>query len=292
MSEGIIEMTTGGVIGLGGIGGGVAQCLQRSGQLAAVYDVRAEAAEQIPGGPAVSANPRELAKASDCVLITVLNGKQTINVLSGPDGVLAANKPGQTVILLSTISMTDLATSQKLCADAGVTLIDCGVTNGPKSADNGLICLAGGSDADMAAAKPIFDGFAGSVIHMGGPGTGMAAKIARNTTYFGCIRAGYEGAVIARNYGVDLVQLRMALAGDPDAGGGLEGALAMALRPDPDGNEQETGIRNYFMNLMVKDLEVAIEEAAKFGTRLPMIEMIRDNALSTAGLEHPMGQPL
>ena len=140
--------------------------------------------------------------------------------------------------------------------------------------------------------KRQFDGFAGSVIHMGGAGTGMAAKIARNTTYFGCIRAGYEGSVIARNYGVDLNQLREALSGDPAAGGGLEGALAMASRPDAEGNEQETAVRNYFMGLMVKDLEVAIEEAAKCGVRLPMVEMIRDNALSTSGLEHPMGQPL
>ncbi|MFM9898721.1 NAD(P)-dependent oxidoreductase [Sphingorhabdus sp.] len=284
--------STGGVIGLGGIGGGVATCLQRSGQLSAIYDVRAESAANVPGAPAMSASPRDVAAASDCVLIAVLNGAQTIAVLSGPDGVLAANKPGQMVILLSTISMTDLETSQKLCADAGVTLLDCGVTNGPKSGQNGLICLAGGSDADMAAAKPIFDGFAGSVIHMGGPGTGMAAKIARNTTYFGCMRAGYEGSVIARNYGVDLAQLRMALSGDPDSGGGLEGALAMMVRPEATGNEQETGLRNYFMMLMIKDLEVAIEEAAKFGARLPMVELIRDNALSTSGLEHPLGQPL
>ena len=285
-------MKSGGVIGLGGIGGGVAQCLQRSGQLSAIYDVVAKAAEKIPGAPPMSATPRDLAAASDCVLIAVLNGAQTIAVLSGPDGVLAANKAGQTVILLSTISMTELETAQKLCAEAGVTLIDCGVTNGPKSGENGLICLAGGSDEDMAKAKPIFDGFAGQVIHMGGPGAGMAAKIARNATYFGCMRAGYEGAVIARNYGVDLDQLRMALSGDPNAGGGLEGALAMVVRPDPAGNEQETGMRNYFKGLMIKDLEVAIDEAARFGVRLPMIELIRDNADSTSGLEYPKGQPI
>ena len=286
------DMKTGGVIGLGGIGGGVAQCLQRAGQLAAIYDVRAEAAGNVPGAPPMSASPRDLAGASDCVLIAVLNGAQTIAVLSGPDGVLAANKPGQTVILLSTISMNDLATSQKLCADAGVTFLDCGVTGGPRSASNGLICLVGGSEADIAAAKPIFDGFAGSILHMGGPGAGMAAKIARNTTYFGCIRAGYEGAVLARNYGVDLKQLSKALAGDAAAGGGLEGALALMVRPDPEGDPHETGLREYHISLMLKDLDVAIEEAAKFGVRLPMVEMIKANARSSAGLEYPLGQPL
>ena len=285
-------MKTGGVIGLGGIGGGVAQCLQRSGQLAAIYDVRAEAAAKVPGAPPMSATPRDLAAASDCVLIAVLNGAQTIAVLSGPDGVLAAKKAGQTVILLSTIAMAELEASQKLCADAGAVLLDCGVTNGPKSAQNGLICMAGGSEADLAKAKPIFNGFAQEVIHMGGPGAGMAAKIARNTTYFGCMRAGYEGAVIARNYGVSLDQLTLALAGDPNAGGGLEGALAMVKRPDPVGDPAETQLREYFQMLMLKDLDVAIAEAARFGARLPMIEMIRDNAASTAGLEYPLGQPL
>lgn len=285
-------MKTGGVIGLGGIGGGVAQCLQRSGQLAAIFDVRAEAASNVPGAPPMSSSPRDLAAASDCVLIAVLNGEQTIAVLSGADGVLAANKRKQVVILLSTISMRHLEAAQKLCADAGVVLLDCGVTNGPKSAAKGLICMVGGSDADVASAKPIFDGFAQQVIHMGGAGAGMAAKIARNTTYFGCMRAGYEGAVIARNYGVKLEQLQMALAGDPNAGGGLEGALSMVLRPDPDGNPQETKLREYFNMLMLKDLEVAIEEAARFGVRLPMVEIIRANALSTAGLEYPKGQPL
>lgn len=285
-------MNTGGVIGLGGIGGGVAQCLQRSGQLSAIYDVRAEAAANVPGAPPMSATPRDLAAASDCVLIAVLNGAQTIAVLDGPDGILAAAKSGQTVILLSTVAMADLETARGLCEAAGVTLIDCGVTNGPKSGQNGLICLAGGTNADLAAVKPIFDGFAQQVIHMGGPGAGMAAKIARNTTYFGCMRAGYEGAVIARNYGVDLDQLTMALAGDPNSGGGLEGALSMVKRPDPAGDPAETKMREYFQMLMLKDLEVAIAEAARFGARLPMVELIVENALSTSGLEYPLGQPI
>lgn len=285
-------MMQGGVIGLGAIGGGVAQCLQRAGQLSAIYDVRPEAAERVPGAPPMVANPRELAAVSDAVLIAVLDGKQTLDALSGPDGVLAGSKPGMIVILLSTISMNNLAEAQHMCADKGVILLDCGVTNGPKSGENGLICLVGGSDADVAAAQPIFDGFAGSILRMGGPGAGMAAKIARNTTYYGCIRAAYEGSAIARNYGVDLKQLTKALSGDPHAGGGLEGAMAMALRPDAEGNEQETAVRRYYLGLMTKDLGVAIEEAAKFGVRLPMVEAILENARSTSGLEYPNGQPL
>jgi 3-hydroxyisobutyrate dehydrogenase len=88
------------------------------------------------------------------------------------------------------------------------------------------------------------------------------------------------------------MKLTMALAGDPNAGGGLEGALAMMKRPDPAGDPAETKIREYFQMLMLKDLDVAIAEAARFGARLPMIELIRANAASTSGLEHPLGQPI
>jgi 3-hydroxyisobutyrate dehydrogenase len=41
-----------GVIGLGNIGGGVAESLARAGLLAAVHDVRDEAVQPIPQAPA------------------------------------------------------------------------------------------------------------------------------------------------------------------------------------------------------------------------------------------------
>ena len=50
-------MKTGGVIGLGAIGGGVAICLQKAGQLAAIYDVQAAAAYRVPGAPSMSSSP-------------------------------------------------------------------------------------------------------------------------------------------------------------------------------------------------------------------------------------------
>ena len=53
-----------GVIGLGQIGGGIAVCLARAGQLAGVYDVRKGASDALEGVPSVVASPAELARAS------------------------------------------------------------------------------------------------------------------------------------------------------------------------------------------------------------------------------------
>ena len=87
--------STGGVIGLGGIGGGVATCLQRSGQLSAIYDVRAESAANVPGAPAMSASPRDVAAASDCVLIAVLSEPKPSQFYPGPMVCLQRTSPGR-----------------------------------------------------------------------------------------------------------------------------------------------------------------------------------------------------
>ena len=278
---------TAGVIGLGMIGAGVATCLARSGQLAAVYDVRANATDDIPGCPPLSASPKALAETVDTVLIAVVSAKQTIDVLSGVEGVLAAARPGLNVVLLATVSLTDLAEIRKLTDAAGVGLIDSGVTGGQRARENGLVCLVGGTDEAVAAVKPVLDGFALSVAHMGPAGAGMAAKIARNVVVYGCLRAGYEAAVLCRNAGVDVNQLTKVIE---DSSGGVGGPMMLMSRADPLSDPQEAGIREYTRGLMIKDLEAALDLGRTFGVRLPLAELAIATDQSVVGMENVMGE--
>jgi 3-hydroxyisobutyrate dehydrogenase-like beta-hydroxyacid dehydrogenase len=72
-----------GVIGLGTIGSGVAICLARAGMLAAVYDVRVNAADGLEGVPPLAGLPAEVARVCDTIVIAVVNAAQVIDVLSG-----------------------------------------------------------------------------------------------------------------------------------------------------------------------------------------------------------------
>lgn len=280
-------MLKAGVVGLGMIGGGVAACLVRSGQLHAVYDIRAEAAKDIPGAPAVSRSPRALAEMVDVVIIAVVSAEQAVAVLTGPTGVLATERPGMFVVLLSTVSMSDLVQLRALCDAGNASLIDCGVTGGPTAAQNGLICMVGGTVGDVASVKPILDGFAKSVFHMGDPGAGMAAKIARNTIFYGCLRAGYEGAVLCRNAGVDIATLIEVIAESEDANGG---PMMLMGRDDASGNTQETALRESVRALLNKDLAAAIDLAASFGVTLPLAELTRRTDESVVGLVNDRGE--
>lgn len=282
-------MKEAGVIGLGTIGSGVAICLARTGQLGAVYDVRADAAEGLAGVPQVAASPAELAKQVDVVIIAVVSAQQTIDVLSGPDGVLSQARPGLTVVLVATVSIEDLRRIRALTDAAGVDLVDCGVTGGQKARENGLVCLVGGEDEAVARVKPVLDGFAKLVAHMGGPGAGMAAKIARNVIVFGCLRAGYEASVLCRNTGVDIRQLSDAIDASSE---GVGGPLMLATRDDPFENEQEAGLREYTRALMVKDLDAALDLAKSFGVGLPLIELTKRTDQAVVGMADVMGEKL
>src|SRR3984957_7807261 len=191
-------MSTAGVIGLGAIGGGVAVCLARSGHLRAVYDIRKDASEKLTGVPAVAASPAAVARQCEVVLIAVLDAKQARDVLTGPEGILSQAQPGLNVVLLSTVSLEDLEEIRALTDAAGVGLVDSGVTGGINAARNGLVCLVGADDQTFLQVKPVLEGFAKAVVHMGGPGAGMAAKIARNVIVYGTLRAGYGGVLLAK----------------------------------------------------------------------------------------------
>src|SRR3546814_7056067 len=82
---------------------------------------------------------------------------------------------------------------------------------------------------------------------MGGPNAGMAAKIARNVVVFGCLRAGYEGAALARAAGVDVQQLVRVIENSSD---GVGGPMMLMGRPaDPETDPEEAKLREYVRGL-------------------------------------------
>jgi 3-hydroxyisobutyrate dehydrogenase len=276
-------MATAGVIGLGAIGSGVALCLARAGLLTAVYDIRPTASEGLEGVPAVTATPLELARQCDVVLIAVVSAQQTIDVLTGSSGILAAARPSMNIVLLATVSLTDLHQIRAITDEAGVGLIDCGVTGGQTARSNGLVCLVGATPERLAAVKRVLDGFAKSVAHMGGPDTGMAAKIARNVVVYGCMRAGFEGARLARAAGVSIPQLVQVIE---DSAQGVGGPMMLMGRPgDPMTDPAEAQLREYVRGLLHKDLDAALDLGRTLNIPLPLAELTLLTERETTGLE-------
>lgn len=293
-----------GVIGLGMIGGGVAVSLANRGRVPVVHDVRRDAAD-LPGEPEAVASPVEVAERCDIVLIAVVTAEQVREVLTGPRGVLCAARPDLTVVLLSTVDTDALREFAAACTDAGVGFLDCGVTPGDKAADNGLLTLVGGPAETVQHARPVLEDFARAVVHCGGVGAGMATKLARNVVTYGSWRAVAEALSLAGAAGVDRDSfLRAITAADPDGSTllqmtrlqGIDEAAAaeFAEHIGPlmgrglDGPQAKAAIDELIRGvepLMRKDLAAAQALAAALGVDLPLVEVTKQQAGNTLGLD-------
>jgi len=268
-----------GVIGLGMIGGGVAVSLARSGRVPTVYDIRPDAADKLAGVPAPVGSPAEVARASDVVLVAVVDADQARTVLFADDGVLAGARPGLIVVLLSTVAVPVVHELAETCAKAGVSLLDSGVTPGDKAAENGLVAILGGEDSTVERALPVLDDFAKRVVHCGPLGAGMATKIARNVITYGTWRAVYEATTLAGAAGVDPRKLITVIEeADP------EGATLFSWQ-----RQQLAGTARALMNqvgrLQDKDLAAAQELAGQLGLTLPLTDVTRAHGAETLAAE-------
>lgn len=161
------------------IGGGVAVSLARRGRIPAVYDIRPLAADALAGVPRPLGSPAEVARASDVVMIAVVNAEQAREVISGPEGLLEGAHRDLIVVLLSTVALPVVHELAEVCSSKQVGFLDCGVTPGDKAAENGMVAILGGDDAVVERALPVLSDWTKKVVHCGPLGAGMATKIAR-----------------------------------------------------------------------------------------------------------------
>lgn len=272
----------GGVIGLGGIGRGVAQCLARAGKLAGVYDIDPAIAPGMDVAFDNSPSPRAVSEICDVVLIAVFNSTQARDVLLGKDGVLAAQSHAP-IVLLSTVAIADFEMLRDLAEGAQREFLDCGVTGGSSVESGGLVCLLGGRESTVAKVLPVLEAFSRKVFHMGGPGSGMAAKIARNVIIYGTWLAEYEAFRLAGAAGVDRAILVRAIEESQNSIGGP----CPWPRGDPAYGTDMIDLtrRLRAAGLLAKDLQAAVDLGELHGLTLPGVLATLAHGPAIAGIE-------
>jgi 3-hydroxyisobutyrate dehydrogenase-like beta-hydroxyacid dehydrogenase len=274
-----------GVIGLGQIGGGVAVCLARAGRALTVYDVRSEAADRWAGVPRVVRSPAEVARASDVVMIAVVDLAQVKAVLEGPEGLLAGAHPGLVAILLSTINVDEIEPLARSVAAVGAKLLDCGVTGGPASAEKGLVCLLGGDEVTVALVRPVLEDFSARVLHMGERGAGMRAKVARNIAAFVQWRGVYESALLAEAAGVDLNKLAEAMENSHPTPAVMTAWIRRGtVKPLENPTPQEKARLEHVLLLLRKDVGAALALAEQLGVDAPAAKITYETGADIFGL--------
>jgi len=168
------------VIGLGGMGGGMAYRLVEEGFDVTVHNRTAsKAAELAEAGATVADTAADAVKGVDVVLISLSDEAAVEDVLFGQ--VVTALEPGTLVLNTSTVSSSYARTALARLAAARVRPVEaCVVGNPPMARSGGLRIFAAGDQENVDAARPILDVLGQQVLYLGAPGTASAMKLAFN----------------------------------------------------------------------------------------------------------------
>ncbi len=172
-----------GFIGLGMMGRGMARNLLDKGfALTAMAHRRREALENlVADGAREAATARELAEASDVVILCVTGARQVDAIVHGEMGLLAGCRPGTIVIDCTTSEPgTTLAIAVELAAK-GAQLADAPLARTPVEAEAGrLNTMVGASRETFARIEPVLEAFCENIFHLGEVGTGHKCKLIYN----------------------------------------------------------------------------------------------------------------
>jgi len=259
-----------GYVGLGIMGGPMARHLATAKHSMTVYNrttAKADTWVEQHGGARVL-TPREVAQASDVVLMCVGNDDDVRSVVFGADGILAGLKTGGILVDHTTASATIAREIADACAKQGYGFVDAPVSGGQAGAENGQLTIMCGSKdpATFDAIEPIIAAYAKRSKLLGTAGSGQLAKMVNQI----CIAGIAQGLSEALNFA-----MRAGLDPD-DVVDVISKGAAQSWQME---NRAKTMVRNEFefgfaVEWMRKDLGICFDEASRNGAQLPMTEMV------------------
>jgi 3-hydroxyisobutyrate dehydrogenase len=195
-----------GFVGIGNMGLAMALRLRDGGRAIAVRDLDpAREAAAAAAGATVCATPAALARRCALVVVAVVDGTQTHEVLFGVDGVAAALPAGGAVMLCPTIAPDDVEAAARGLAAHGLGCIDAPMSGGPARARDGSMSLmVACDDAVWARWEPLLAELAAHRFRVGRrPGDGARTKLVNNLLAAVNLAGAAEALRLAEQLGLD-----------------------------------------------------------------------------------------
>ena len=256
-------------IGLGVMGYPMAGYISKAGHDVTVFNrTKSKADKWLQTYKGNYANtPAEAAKDCDFVFTCVGNDKDLEEVTIGKQGLYNTIKKGA-IYIDNTTASADIARKLHASAKAhGFGFLDAPVSGGQAGAENGaLTVMVGGDETDFKKAEPIIDCYSKKIKLLGPAGNGQLCKMVNQI----CIAGLVQGLSEAINFGLN-AKLNMY-----DVIEVISKGAAQSWQME---NRYKTMIEDKFdygfaVDWMRKDLKIAMEEAKKNNSPLPITKII------------------
>ena len=256
-------------IGLGVMGYPMAGYISKAGHNVTVYNrTKSKAEKWIKDYKGqLAETPKDAAKDADFIFTCVGNDKDLEEVTIGKNGLYNTIKKGA-IYIDNTTASANIA--RKLYASAkahGFGFLDAPVSGGQAGAENGaLTVMVGGDEADFKRAEPIIDCYSKKIKLLGPAGNGQLCKMVNQI----CIAGLVQGLSEAINFGIN-AKLNM-----HDVIEVISKGAAQSWQME---NRHKTMIEDKFdygfaVDWMRKDLKIAMDEAKKNNSPLPITKII------------------
>ncbi|MDJ1181572.1 NAD(P)-dependent oxidoreductase [Roseofilum casamattae] len=183
----MIKTTTVGLIGLGAMGGRIAQNLIEAGYTIVIHNRSAEKARPLlDRGATFATTPRLAAEQSDVIISMVTDDAASRQVwLAAETGAIWGVSSGKIAIAMSTLTVDWVRELYGAIAECDADFLEVPVIGSRPQAEAGkLMALVGGEKETLMRVEPILTaaGIA-SIQHIGTVGQGMAMKLAVNALF-------------------------------------------------------------------------------------------------------------
>ncbi len=267
-------------IGLGNMGLPMAQNLARAGHAVTGFDLMPASVRQFVAAGGLSSGDQAAAIAAADVVITMLPASRHVQgaylgTPVGEAGILAQAKKGALLIDCSTIAPEVAREVAAAALDKGLRMIDAPVSGGTAGAAGGtLTFMVGGAAADLASARPLLEQMGKNIFHAGPSGSGQTVKICNNML-LGILMIGTSEAIrLGVANGLDPKVVSDVMAKSSGRNWALE-----VYNPCPGVSDNVPAARDYTggfgVDLMLKDLGLAVESAGASGASVPLGQLAR-----------------
>ena len=211
--------------------------------------------------------PGSASKNSDVVFICVGKDSDLREVMEGPEGILDNLKQGSIIVDHTTASANIAREYFDKCKKLNLHFLDAPISGGQAGAENGaLSVMVGGDKEPFEKVKPILNSYSKAIELIGESGSGQLTKMVNQICIAGLVQGLSEALAFGKKSNLDMEKVLNVIS---------KGA-AQSWQMD---NRHKTMIEDKFdygfaVDWMRKDLKIAMDEAKKNNSPLPITKII------------------
>ena len=256
-------------IGLGVMGFPMAGYISKAGHDVTVYNrtkAKAEKWTQTYKGNTAD-TPMEAAKDSDFIFTCVGNDNDLREVTLGDKGLFKTAKKGAVYVDNTTASAEIARELFKEAKKKGFDFLDAPVSGGQAGAENGaLTVMVGGETGPYKKAEPVIDCYSKKIKLLGPAGNGQLAKMVNQVCIAGLVQGLSEGINFGMKAGLNMHDVIEVISKGAAQSWQMENRFKTMIDDKFD--------FGFAVDWMRKDLKIAMEEAKRNGSLLPVTKIV------------------